>query len=208
MFNYRSDLFIIALVAVFSMMSGYFTVLVYEYAATGLDKSSQTYVTRLLNICFHVSIDSTLYRWHAPSAKYLCTVHCTTEAVQLPFLCSMSPTTSMWIACSCYISLSFARTNVNVKLLKLFHHRPICAWYVSMSSRSVYLSSTLIDHRFLHLHFTKCRSQPSPLCWPAWRLLLWACSTIYDKWLTIVPVGFFDHLRQAFNHRRRHFALV
>jgi ABC-type Na+ efflux pump permease subunit len=43
------------LVAVFSVMSGYFTVLIYEYAAAGLDKSSQTAVTRLLNIGFQLA---------------------------------------------------------------------------------------------------------------------------------------------------------
>jgi hypothetical protein len=36
-------------------MSGYFTVLIYEYAAEGLDKCAQTAATRLLNLCFQVS---------------------------------------------------------------------------------------------------------------------------------------------------------
>lgn len=53
---FRSDVFVILLVATFAVMSGYFTVLVYEYAAAGLDKSAQTAVTRILNICFQVKV--------------------------------------------------------------------------------------------------------------------------------------------------------
>jgi hypothetical protein len=47
-------MFVVTLVACFSVMSGYFTVLIYEYAAAGLEKSSQTAATRLLNLCFQV----------------------------------------------------------------------------------------------------------------------------------------------------------
>jgi hypothetical protein len=45
---------VILLVASFAVMSGYFTVLIYEYAAEGLDKCAQTAATRLLNLCFQV----------------------------------------------------------------------------------------------------------------------------------------------------------
>ena len=44
----------IILVAFFSFLSGYFTVLIYEYAAAGLEKGAQTSATRLLNLCFQV----------------------------------------------------------------------------------------------------------------------------------------------------------
>ena len=44
----------IILVASFSFLSGYFTVLIYEYAAAGLEKGAQTSATRLLNLCFQV----------------------------------------------------------------------------------------------------------------------------------------------------------
>ena len=37
-------------------MSGYLTVLIYEYAVTGLEKDAQTAATRMLNICFQVLI--------------------------------------------------------------------------------------------------------------------------------------------------------
>lgn len=53
-------MFVVALVACFSVLSGYFTVLIYEYAAAGLEKSSQTAATRLLNLCFQVCICATL----------------------------------------------------------------------------------------------------------------------------------------------------
>lgn len=46
----------IILVASFSFLSGYFTVLIYEYAAAGLEKGAQTSATRLLNLCFQVRI--------------------------------------------------------------------------------------------------------------------------------------------------------
>ena len=46
----------IILVATFSFLSGYFTVLIYEYAAAGLEKGAQTSATRLLNLCFQVCI--------------------------------------------------------------------------------------------------------------------------------------------------------
>jgi hypothetical protein len=52
--SHRNDAFVVTLVACFSVMSGYFTVLIYEYAAAGLEKSSQTAATRLLNLCFQV----------------------------------------------------------------------------------------------------------------------------------------------------------
>lgn len=42
-------------------MSGYFTVLIYEYAAAGLEKSAQTAATRLLNICFQVLFYTNLF---------------------------------------------------------------------------------------------------------------------------------------------------
>jgi hypothetical protein len=45
---------VIILVASFSFLSGYFTVLIYEYAAAGLEKGAQTSATRLLNLCFQV----------------------------------------------------------------------------------------------------------------------------------------------------------
>jgi hypothetical protein len=48
----QSDAFVIILVAAFSIMNGYFTVLIYEYAAAGRSKAEQTAATRLLNICF------------------------------------------------------------------------------------------------------------------------------------------------------------
>ena len=52
----RSDVFICIVVSVFSLLSGYFTVLIYEYAAEdGLDKAAQTYATALLNICFQLA---------------------------------------------------------------------------------------------------------------------------------------------------------
>jgi hypothetical protein len=47
---------VIILVASFSFLSGYFTVLIYEYAAAGLEKGAQTSATRLLNLCFQVCI--------------------------------------------------------------------------------------------------------------------------------------------------------
>ena len=48
--------FICIIVSIFSMLSGYFTVLIYEYAAEdGLDKAAQTYATALLNICFQLA---------------------------------------------------------------------------------------------------------------------------------------------------------
>lgn len=51
----RSDLFIISFVAVFSVLSGYFTVLIYEFASKEFtDKSAQTYATTQLNISFQV----------------------------------------------------------------------------------------------------------------------------------------------------------
>ena len=52
----QSDAFVVILVAAFSIMNGYFTVLIYEYAAAGRHKSDQTAATRLLNICFQVGI--------------------------------------------------------------------------------------------------------------------------------------------------------
>lgn len=52
----RSDVFICIIVSIFSLLSGYFTVLIYEYAAEdGLDKAAQTYATALLNICFQLA---------------------------------------------------------------------------------------------------------------------------------------------------------
>ena len=50
----RSDIFIILLVAIFSLQSGYFMVLINEYAARGLDKVSQTYAAREINLWFQV----------------------------------------------------------------------------------------------------------------------------------------------------------
>jgi hypothetical protein len=52
----RNDAFIITYVAIFSLLSGYFTVLIYEFASKDFtDKSSQTFATTQLNISFQVS---------------------------------------------------------------------------------------------------------------------------------------------------------
>ena len=51
----RSDVYISILVGIFSVLSGYFTVLIYEYAARGKDGAAQTYATQLLNICFQIA---------------------------------------------------------------------------------------------------------------------------------------------------------
>ena len=51
----------IILVAFFSFLSGYFTVLIYEYAAAGLEKGAQTSATRLLNLCFQVCVCVCVY---------------------------------------------------------------------------------------------------------------------------------------------------
>ncbi len=51
----RSDAYVSILVGVFSVLSGYFTVLIYEYAARGKDGAAQTYATQLLNICFQIA---------------------------------------------------------------------------------------------------------------------------------------------------------
>jgi len=51
----RSDLFISANVGIFSALSGYLTVLIYEYAAEGLDGAAQTYATGLLNMSFQLA---------------------------------------------------------------------------------------------------------------------------------------------------------
>jgi hypothetical protein len=49
-------MFVILLVAVFSLQSGYFMVLINEYAARGLDKVSQTYAAREINLWFQVRV--------------------------------------------------------------------------------------------------------------------------------------------------------
>lgn len=51
----RSDLFISFNVGIFSALSGYLTVLIYEYAAEGLDGAAQTYATGLLNMSFQLA---------------------------------------------------------------------------------------------------------------------------------------------------------
>lgn len=51
----RSDLFIGMVVGAFSALSGYLTVLIYEYAAEGLDGAAQTYATGLLNMSFQLA---------------------------------------------------------------------------------------------------------------------------------------------------------
>lgn len=52
----RSDLFACILVGSFSILSGYFTVLIYEYAShDGLDGAAQIYATQLLNISFQIA---------------------------------------------------------------------------------------------------------------------------------------------------------
>ena len=51
----RSDLFISFIVGIFSALSGYLTVLIYEYAAEGLDGAAQTYATGLLNMSFQLA---------------------------------------------------------------------------------------------------------------------------------------------------------
>lgn len=50
-------MFITLLVAVFSILSGYFTVLIYEYAAAATtDKAIKTQITAKLNISFQVRL--------------------------------------------------------------------------------------------------------------------------------------------------------
>jgi len=51
----RSDIYISILVGFYSVLSGYFTVLIYEFAARGKDGAAQTYATQLLNICFQIA---------------------------------------------------------------------------------------------------------------------------------------------------------
>jgi hypothetical protein len=51
----RSDIYVSILVGIFSVLSGYFTVLIYEFAARGKDGAAQTYATQLLNICFQIA---------------------------------------------------------------------------------------------------------------------------------------------------------
>lgn len=52
---HRSDAFIIAIVAIFSLSSGYLTVLIYEFASFDQDKKTQAAATSLLNLSFQVS---------------------------------------------------------------------------------------------------------------------------------------------------------
>ena len=47
-------MFVISIVAVFSVSSGYLTVLIYEYASNGCDKPTQAAATGLLNLSFQV----------------------------------------------------------------------------------------------------------------------------------------------------------
>jgi hypothetical protein len=54
LFLHRSDAFIIFIVAVFSLSSGYLTVLIYEYASADQDKRTQAAATSLLNLSFQV----------------------------------------------------------------------------------------------------------------------------------------------------------
>jgi hypothetical protein len=53
--NHRSDFFISLNVGFFSALSGYLTVLIYEYAVDGLDGAAQTYATGLLNMSFQLA---------------------------------------------------------------------------------------------------------------------------------------------------------
>jgi hypothetical protein len=50
----RSDTFVIGIVAIFSLSSGYLTVLIYEYASNDCDKPTQAAATGLLNLSFQV----------------------------------------------------------------------------------------------------------------------------------------------------------
>jgi hypothetical protein len=52
--THRSDIFVIGIVAVFSLSSGYLTVLIYEYASKDCDKPTQVAATGLLNLSFQV----------------------------------------------------------------------------------------------------------------------------------------------------------
>jgi hypothetical protein len=61
---------VIILVASFAVMSGYFTVLIYEYAAEGLDKCAQTAATRLLNLCFQVRFKLYFYSYTKTHIHY------------------------------------------------------------------------------------------------------------------------------------------
>ncbi len=49
----RSDIFIAVFVGLFSVLSGYFTVLIYEYAAKSeASKASRAHATNILNLSF------------------------------------------------------------------------------------------------------------------------------------------------------------
>ena len=61
---WRNDVFIIAIIAIFSLSSGYFTVLIYEFASQEENRSKQIQATRALNLSFQVKwifIDKTLW---------------------------------------------------------------------------------------------------------------------------------------------------
>jgi hypothetical protein len=54
----RSDIFVCSIVGLFSLINGYFAVLIYEYAAHRVEdkgKNAQAYATTLLNITFQIS---------------------------------------------------------------------------------------------------------------------------------------------------------
>lgn len=74
---------IIALVGAFSVLSGYFTVLIYEYAAASApDKAAQAHVTAVLNICFQVSVYLSL-RILSHSVTFSCCAICSWLPLQL-----------------------------------------------------------------------------------------------------------------------------
>ena len=56
----RSDAFVISVVALFSVSSGYLTVLIYEFASVGQDKRTQATATALLNLSFQVGYGVTV----------------------------------------------------------------------------------------------------------------------------------------------------
>ncbi len=55
-FYCRSDLFVIIYVGVFSLLSGYLSILTYEYAAASqVSSAERAQATNILNMCFQVS---------------------------------------------------------------------------------------------------------------------------------------------------------
>jgi len=52
----RSDVYVCSIVAVYALLSGYFTVLIYEYAARDVNsKAAQSYAGSVLNLFFQVN---------------------------------------------------------------------------------------------------------------------------------------------------------